>query len=431
MDAETIHCESLSPPCVNRCFSCQKSESSTMSTQMNQRNFNSTVQETLKRLDIFFVSQSTLAASNMYADKDALIAHVDQVLFTPKETKKSKNSHLNELDLANEICTFCSRQKTEYVRYCVFDTLFSMTRSTAKDYRRQILVISTSLAIALKLSAVLECAALWLATTTKEHAIYVASQLEEDFCSVMPESSSEVKLCNTICEKFCCMLMTVYCTKYTMKDPSNDVNKVVSYPSQILLDIIQHWVSQNPKICFCVIQKVDQLWHTVLTTTRTAKNSISLSPLAGLIQWCAKLPFAPEIETEQRSTFVKEEYTKLQSRLHFGVLTAILSSQDCLKVMQQGVLGKESDFQLWGKSDAHLLVGSLLAYGADSPDPKNITLSIDRFSQISQIAMTSHILTITKEQFQSLTDPLPKTKLLEIVAYGPERKPSIDDVHMS
>lgn len=150
------------------------------------RGLSNDVQEILKHLDHFFLSQSDISSGATYG-KDALIAHIDIALFkTSKESKKpaTKLSSLNELDLANEMYTYCTKQKIEYVRYCVFEALFTMTRSTAKEHRRQVLVLLTSLAIALKSSPVLECVGLWLATTEKEHALYLVSCLEKDFCQV-------------------------------------------------------------------------------------------------------------------------------------------------------------------------------------------------------------------------------------------------------
>lgn len=250
----------------------------------------------------------------------------------------------------------------------------------------------------------------------------------------MPESAAQLKSCNTVNKKFCNMVISAFGIKYTMKDPNmEDMDKPVEYPPHILLDIIHEWMMADPSIVHCVIHKMDQLWHTVLTSTRTPSKSLPLCSLSGMIQWSVKLPFAPDDmgskTLKHYSDLVKFSYTTLQSRLHFSILNAIMQSHDCLVMLEQGVLGNESNMKLWGKSDAHLLVGGLLAYGLDNPEAN--TLAVDRFSQISQLALASKILGCTREQFQSLSDPLPKTKLLELVAYGSETKISNDDIPMS
>lgn len=398
---------------------------------MSQRNFNATLIDAVKRLDAFFVSQSASTAST-YGDKESLISHIDQAIFNSKDVKKSsKQASMNELEIANEICMYCARQKAEYVRYCVFDAIFSMTRPSGRTNRRRVLAITASLAIALKSSSVLECVALWLATTPKEHAIYLASSLEKDYCFVMPESATELKGCNKTSEKFSAMLISALCAKYTMKNsPQNIYNNATEYyPSSILLDVMQQWVIQKPKIIFCVVSQIDQVWHTVLTTTRNHVECLPLSPLAGLIEWSIKLPFAPAEYCGSKSAHVDIDYSRLHSKLHYAILVAITLSQECQRMINQGILGKESDFKLWSKSDAHAVVGILIACASNNPISEKMNLAVDRFAQICQVAMTYCLFAIAKEQFQSLTDPLPQTKLLELVAYGTEKP--VEDVHMA
>lgn len=389
---------------------------------MSQRNFSTIVGEVIKRLDSFFVTQS---ASKPYGDKDSLIAHIDQVVFSCSESNKNiRLTATNNLEVANEICVYCARQKADYVRYCVFDALFSMKRTSARDNRRNILALTASLAIALESTAVLECIALWLATAAKEHTIFLASCLEDDFCVIMPESVSQLKSANKISGRFTTMLISACCAKYNSTGLKG-INQNGEYPTPLLLEVVQQWTLTNPKSLFCVISEIDQVWHTVLTTTRNPAECLPLSPLAGLVEWSVKLPFAPAKYDNMDEFFIDTPYLKLQSKLHYAILTAIVQSQACRNVISQGILGKESDFQLWNKSDAHALVGVLISYATDNMSQDKMTHAVDRFAQVLQVAITYKLLTIAKEQFQSLTDPLPQTKLLELVAYGTD-KPAED-----
>lgn len=389
---------------------------------MSQRNFGTIVSEVIKRLDSFFVTQS---ASKPYGDKDSLVAHIDQVVFSSSESNKNRVTETNSLEAANEICVYCTRQKADYVRYCVFDALFSMKRTSARDNRRNILALTASLAIALESAPVLECIALWLATAAKEHAMFIATCLEEDFCIIMPESVGQLKSASKISERFTSMLVSAFCTKYNSKD----IKRVGDFPTPLLLEVVQQWTLTSPKSLFCVISQIDQVWHTVLTTTRNPTECLPLSPLAGLVEWSIRLPFAPAEYDSMDDSYTDCSFMKLQTRLHYAILVAITQSQACRSVISQGILGKEGDFQLWSKSDAHALVGVLISYATDNASPDKMTRAVDRFAQISQVAMTYKLLTIAKEQFQSLTDPLHQTKLLELVAYG-THKP-VEDVHMN
>ena len=67
-------------------------------------------------------------------------------------------------------------------------------------------------------------------------------------------------------------------------------------------------------------------------------DSLSLTPLDGLAQWCVKSPFAPSVFqksiTKQPLTDKSENltYAELHSRLHYAFLKSLLASKPALKV---------------------------------------------------------------------------------------------------
>jgi len=84
---------------------------------------------------------------------------------------------------------------------------------------------------------------------------------------------------------------------------------------------------------------MDKLWRTVIKATQSMPDSLSLTPLDGLAQWCVKSPFAPMACQKSTSQRIVDEdtgdsvtYAELHSRLHFAFLKSLLASKPALKV---------------------------------------------------------------------------------------------------
>ncbi|XP_002128224.2 integrator complex subunit 15-like [Ciona intestinalis] len=400
---------------------------------MNQRQYTSSVQEVLQKLENIFKNQSGSSFS-----KDSTIARVDNVIFKCSVDWISQQKVLTpveELELIDELCMYLQQQKHEYVRYRVFEALFSMARESAQMYRREVLCKLVSLGIAAKASAVLECAALWMKSCDKSHAIHLVMSLIEDYCTLQKNGTIELKSCLEVSPRFCCVFTIALTSNYNMMARDRAQTKSQRFPELQVLDVVQHWLLTEPTLCFSTATQMDKLWRTVIKATQTLPDSLSLTPLDGLIQWSVKLPFSDEGSQNKMEISTEDgvSYYTLHSKLHYALLKALLASKPALKAIAKGSVLGNPDLQLWGKPQVHSLIGDLMTLCPDSDKPKAgspTELSINRFSQICQVGMTMRVLNCTKDQFQSLSDPLPKTRLLELVAYGSARRSSVDEVPM-
>nr|CAB3227167.1 uncharacterized protein C7orf26 homolog [Phallusia mammillata] len=411
---------------------------------MNQRKYTNSVQELIRNLESVFSNQASASASY---SKEALISRIDDVIFKQRGdwiSSQQALTPLEELELIDELGLYLQEQKHEYVRYRIFEALFSMARETALEYRRDILSKLVSLAIVSKSSATLECAALWMKSTEKSHVVHLVLSLVTDYCVLQQNGASDLKACIDFSPRFCCIFLIALTSHYTMmssekcKEGGIIVDDLKDWPCLRLLDIVQHWLLKDPAICYCTATQMDKLWRTVIKATHSLPDSLSLTPLDGLASWCVKTPFAPMsllapvITTDECAENLT--YSELHSRMHYGFLKVLLASKPALKAIAKGSVLGNPDLQLWSKQQAHALVGDLMSL-CNHSDAIPLSgsadeLAVDRFSQISQIAMSMRVLNCTKDQFQSLSDPLPKTRLLEIVAYGPNRRSSIDETPM-
>ncbi|CAK8684255.1 unnamed protein product [Clavelina lepadiformis] len=417
---------------------------------MNQRQYTASVQDMLRNLENVFKNQTGAPQTGPYS-KEGLILRTDNIIFRQAGDWRGQQvqvlSPLEELELIDELCIYLQEQKHEYVRYRVFETLFSTARDNALEYRREILCRLVSLGVASKSAAVLECAALWMKSCEKEHASYLASALVTDYCTLQRNGVAELKSCCNVSSRFCCVFMIAVTSKYNMLVKNNadeHESEKASWPCAALLDVVQSWLMFDPALCFCTATQMDKLWRTVLKATQSMLDSLSLTPLDGLARWCVKSVFAPTTVNNTTSTQPRDEqpaensetlhYQELHSRLHYAFLKALLASKPALKAIAKGSVLGNPDLQLWNKTEVHTLIGDLMAL-CDHSDltPQSSSseqAAVDRFAQIAQIAMSMRVLNCTKDQFQSLSDPLPKTRLLELVAYGPKRRNSSEETPM-
>ena len=84
---------------------------------------------------------------------------------------------------------------------------------------------------------------------------------------------------------------------------------------------------------------MDKLWRTVIKATHSMPDSLSLTPLDGLANWCVKSPFAPMAyqksfskQTTNDESDNRSSYAELHSRLHYAFLKSLLASKPALKV---------------------------------------------------------------------------------------------------
>jgi len=418
---------------------------------MNQRQYLSLIQDTLRQLEHLLKNTPGSPISN------GLKLRIDNALF--KQDATSPNiSHLTpleELELISELSNHLRDQKHEYIRYRIFDAFFSMDVTSddnrAVQYRRDVLCRFVSFCLSMGNAAVLECAALWMKTSERQHAMYLVSSLIKDFCQVQIEGSRVLKSCLQISPRFCCVFLTAATAKYPMicrdKHTSMEVDNCDNttdnsddqwWPNINIIDVAQHWLINDPTVCFVTITQMDKLWRTVMkATASTLQNSLPLTPHAGICEWCVKTPFAPpSILSEKIESSDNLEYYQLHSRLQYGFLKSLLVSKPAVKAITKGSVLGNPDLQLLSRNEINVLVGDLmslckeenmLSTTTDSSNSRS-EVAVNRFAQIAQVGIQSRVMACTTDQFQSLSDPLPtKTRLLEIVAYGGKRKRSTDD----
>lgn len=396
--------------------------SSMLST--TSRSIRGTTQESLKQIELFFINQEKSPGSAIY-NREAVFTHIDTIVFSGGELfKRSTNSNicLANFELINEICSFCIRQTKPFIRHCIFDSLFSMSRTTIKEYRLHILEGVISMAIGLRSTVLLDGATLWFINTERENSLAIASSIYSNFCEMLPESSVDLRSIIEFCPQFCCVLLSIFYYKFSLQGTSQK-----SFPNPALFDIILHWLESDSTICYKVILNKDQNFHRWCATYRpTLQYPLALCPLAGLITWCIKSPLSQSelsmsVGGDDQNLNMKMFFNEtLQSKLQYLVLKSALGFQQCQTNICKGMVSTEPDFMIWSKDEVHTLIGDILSYCTTGNTDEYFDRAVDKFAQICQIAISTGVLKCSKVQFQSLTDPLPKTRLMDMVAYGPK-----------
>jgi len=420
-----------------------------MSYNNKPSSFLGVIQNNLKALESFFKGSPSQQA------KEKLAANVDHHLFSFDGLNLTKSKIImNELELALELSAYLKKEShNDYTRYRIFDVIFSMSRQSQRDNRLAVLCKLVSLSISMENQPVLECAALWMKTTEKEHAIFLVNSVIEDFCMLKRNGAKELKALMNVSQRFCCAFITAVTYHYNMLLSKQELDKLLvnkknqtatsstqqqeisnRWPSLKLLEIIQTMVSEEPAVCVATIIKMDKLWRTVLKQQQ--QDSLPLTPHVYLADWCVKSPLVIEKFLGSAASDQRQEYQKISEKLQHAFLLSLLSSKSALKSLPvRGAHGSES---LWNPDQLHDLVGSLMSLCEEHKSrvkvaeeeeivemkeegellDEPVTLSVDRFAQIVQIALQMKIIPISAEQFESLVGILPMTDLLKMVTYG-------------
>lgn len=139
---------------------------------------------------------------------------------------------------------------------------------------------------------------------TSAPCLDVANHLVQDFIVFSDKCSDQLRTLPLIASRFAINFMTAAADLYLNDNKSNDFNKQITVPPELLLDVITEWVTNNPALCLAI--------QPPLALPPGAISMPVLTPMAGLIRWCV---FAPLFLTNESSTY---------SKLHLAILQSLL-----------------------------------------------------------------------------------------------------------
>lgn len=172
----------------------------------------------------------------------------------------------------------------------------------------------------------------------------------------------------------------------------NDYKNELQQPPDMLLDVFTDWVADNPTLCLAN--------QPPLALPPGAISMPVVTPLAGLIRWCVLAPIH-QIQPKESKTYSRLHLAILQSLMQTP-MTATSGAPTSLNALHLGTI----IIALKQKSDQ---------MGASAETDEGMQVSLERFAQSIQLALTSRAMSGNVTQLLCRLDTLPRNTLLQIV----------------
>ncbi|XP_050664937.1 integrator complex subunit 15 [Leptidea sinapis] len=329
-------------------------------------------------------------------------------------SRRGLNS-LQELQLIDILCDYLSACTNETTKNTIFLSLFGSTES---HKRLKILSTLASMAMSASCTSVLLAVGVWLQQMgcSSPQSLQLVENLIKDHFFLNTSNQNTLKLLATTAPKFVANFITAVTELYMI-----DVQGVKKLPPNNLLEVITLWVYSNPTLCMSA-----QLNPASLPAG--AIPMAAVTPLAGLIHWCALAPIYVQdecldevlplkkikIENENHSTFKCNKSlctSELYIKLHLGVLQSLRAGRRThgppTAVNGQHLAALSPLVQ----SYAHQLVKRGIKLQNDS----KLQDCLDRIGQAVQVALANGCVYGNISNLLAALDTLPENKLLRII----------------
>ncbi|XP_022095461.1 uncharacterized protein C7orf26-like [Acanthaster planci] len=337
---------------------------------------------------------------------------------------QQKLTAIQELRLLEELCNHFQLNQDLITRHNVFDAFFGCKPgpiATVDEHRTGALSKLVSMAIAVNCIPVLDCAAVLLHNQgASEATLALTSSLVEDYCILIPTACELLRDLVDSSPQFVCQLMSSISALYDIdRDP-----KKKNLPHSALLEVLTSWTSKHPLIFIEHFLNPPPNIPSFHGTTDPPPGSLpSLpGPFPGLIKACVLSPLVslrwkPPSQADIAHASLKEDSTLhlLYSRLHLGVLQALLSTQQKLKYRA----AKSKHEEPLSERDVEGIVASLkrLLGGIDDEEEARevVDVSLDRLAQVVQVSLYTGALHCCRSTLTAALDGLPDNQLLSLV----------------
>lgn len=338
------------------------------------------------------------------AKSNFIMQLISEFVFLEKDTDSRRSGSQNaqfkrssanfnkfeEFQMIMTLIDYFSQQDTDCTRNAIFISLFG---PNLNQLRTKILCKLVSTSISGAVAPVLLSVGTWMqqigcATTSCQD---VAQSIVSDFVTFSHKISEQMKQLPIVAPHFTANLITAITHLYV-----NDQRNPITLPPDGLVDLFCEWLTDNPSLCMASQQPLE------LPSGAIAMPAIS--PFIGLIRWSVFSPFTGS-------------YSPKLSYLHLTILRTFLaiSNDKAIEALNVQDLIRliESLKSLVSKSNKECT--TKLASNNLCPEKSPYELSVERFGQAIQVAISSRCVTSNVTQLLCALETLPTHPLLTLV----------------
>lgn len=299
---------------------------------------------------------------------------------------------LLELQLLEVLFDYFNGTSNEAAKNTIFLSLFS---GTTAMQRLPVLSKLVSIAVGSSSTSVLVATSTWMQQlgNTSINSCKLAEVIVQDYFVLVPSAANRLKSLPDVAPQFTANFITaiaeIYCTK-------RDRPQI---PPLGLLEMITHWVSENPKVCIAAQQIQSSLPPGAISMEAT-------TPIAGLLRWCIVAP-------------LYKQNSDLYTQLHLSLLHSLLDipassppravSAQHLSAPCGTILRYISEMCALHKAKPEFHRMRMIMQDGD------LQLALDRYAQAVQVALSLNCIYGNVEDLISQLQHLPQTNLLKIV----------------
>ncbi|XP_045450741.1 uncharacterized protein C7orf26 [Melitaea cinxia] len=324
---------------------------------------------------------------------------------------------LQELQLIDIICDYLSACTNDTTKNTIFLSLFGGMESQRK---LKVLSILASMAVSASSTPVLLAVGVWLQQMgcSSTQSLQLVENVIKDHFYLNTSNQSALKTLATTAPQFVSNFITAVTELYM-----HDLQKPKKMPPKNLLEVITSWVYSNPSLCMSA-----QLNPAALPSGSIPMAAVT--PLAGLIHWCALAPLYIDEDKDmeerpikrikledEKPSIVKSLPSKslteseLYIKLHLGVLHSLRAGRRThgppTAVNAQHLAALTPLVQAY----AH----QLLKRGVKLHTDTKLQDCLDRIGQAVQVALANGCVYGNISNLLAALDTLPENRLLRII----------------
>ncbi|XP_023937679.1 integrator complex subunit 15 [Bicyclus anynana] len=382
---------------------------------LRKYDFPACAKEALIKIEMLLVGRAAPTNKQL----DVAMDIISEFVFCETDRRGNRRglNPLQELQLIDIICDYISACTNETTKNTIFLSLFGSMESQRK---LKILSILASMAVSASSTPVLLAVGVWLQQmgSSSPQSLQLVENVIRDHFYLNTSNQTALKVLAKTAPQFVSNFITAVTELYM-----HDLQRVKKMPPKNLLEIITAWVYSNPTLCMSA-----QLNPASLPNGSIPMGAVT--PLAGLIHWCALAPLYIDEDTEIEELPIKrikledeklpiiksvpsKSFTEaeLYVKLHLGVLHSLRAGRRThgppTAVNAQHLAALTPLVQNY----AH----QLLKCGVKLQNDTKLQDCLDRMGQSVQVALANGCVYGNISNLLAALDTLPENRLLRII----------------
>ncbi|KAJ8713750.1 hypothetical protein PYW07_014120 [Mythimna separata] len=324
---------------------------------------------------------------------------------------------LQDLQLIEIICDYLSACTNEITKNTVFLSLFGGMES---QRRLKILSILASMAVSASSTPVLLAVGVWLQQMgcSSAQSLQLVENVIRDHFYLNTSNQLALKSLANTAPQFVSNFITAVTELYM-----RDAQGTTKLPPKKLLEVITAWVYSNPTLCMSA-----QLNPAALPSGSIPMAAVT--PLAGLIHWCALAPLYIDEDSEMVEVPVPVKKIKLEDRSVIKTVTSIpLTESELYIKLHLGVLhslraGRRTHGPPTAVNAQHLAMlapivqgyaHAVLKRGGKLQTDHKLQNCLDRIGQAVQVALANGCVYGNINNLLAALSQCPENRLLRII----------------